>query len=154
MATYTVPQVPGSKRTSPRPYTHAVIGRRDLARERAHVTSTTFVELDRKNYDHHRHIVAVGVGGVWSRSRSGHGYVVTREMFDTATAAVSGCDTPEKYVAKLADFRLTSINRAGKGPAGQLEVLSWSMSAASAEKAAARHRRWFIDVRVVPCVAR
>lgn len=150
MTTYTVPQVPGSRRTSPRPYTHAIIGRRDLARERANVASQAFRDQDFKNYDHHRRVVAAGIGGIWLPER---GYIVDRQMFERSRAEISGCDTPEQFHAKLLDFRLTSINRAGTGPAGPLVVISWSMSLRNAEKAAEMHRRnWFVDVSVVPCI--
>lgn len=151
MTIYTVPEVPGSKRTSHRPYTHAVIGRRNLALDRLVAHDPAVAAQDAVNYRYHRSIVDMGIGEIWDERR---GYRVDREMLERSRSALSGIETVNQWVAKHLAIRIASINRAGTGPAGDLEVLSWSMSAANAEKAATGWRRRHVDVRVVPCVAR
>ena len=58
--TYTCPAVPGSKRTSHRPYTHAVVGRYNCAQARINVANKAWTDQDAKNYGYAKREAAAG----------------------------------------------------------------------------------------------
>lgn len=147
--TYTVPEVPGSSRTSHRPYTHAVVGRRNLARERQQAADPA-THNDLNNWQFYQKVLRVGLGGVWSER---HGYTVDQSMLDNAKRATEGCETVNDYVAKQIEWRLARINEVGTGPAGELQVLQWSMGVENARKGiTATRREWYVNLAVVACV--
>jgi len=122
---YTVPQVPGSSRKSDRPYTHAIIGRRNVAAALKVCGSTVWLKCHGTTFDY---------------------------LARTAPAKVAGV-TREAFIAQcVADARADLVRRHGPGDAGEFEVLQWSMSA---KNAAAKLSFWsdhYVDVRVVECV--
>jgi hypothetical protein len=155
MPTYTVPEVPGSKRTSDRPYTHALVGRVDVAAARRAAVSAGWDESDRTNYAFYRKLHDVGVGGVWSHTR-GYEHKVDQRDYDGAKKIIDAHPTLDGYLLARREDRLNQLNEkyGATSQAGPLVVLQWSMSAANAAKAEGtwRSQRGYIAVRVVECV--
>jgi hypothetical protein len=139
---YTVLEVPGSSRTSARPYTHAVVAQYDNPAEAAH-RDAELVYHQRKfwprNYKHYQTWNIVNPSPYSDRD----GYDEILAAFPTVEAYVA--DQTRKYNDKTAEIRARGI--------GELTVLTWSMSAANAEKGARSNQfRNYINKRVVACV--
>lgn len=132
--TFTVIEAPGSKRTSPRNYTHAVIGQFNHAKRIAEVD--VIYDQDLTNFDYYAKraqmkagdlIHVTGCATPWS-------YPINQEEIDKAKAQVAKYGNRDNYAAMLrADrVKIAKDYEAEVGDAWQ--VLRWSMSYANACK--------------------
>lgn len=150
---YTVPQVPGSTRTSERPYTHAVVGARNLVLARAQVPEyAEYMAGD--TFDTRTRQVQTGAGNSYlykSQAGSGRPFMVkvSQEDFDKAVAFLAEHPDRAAYLAQDIAKRLALIGTADEGP---LMVLQWSMSHKNALAKVGEHSKYHSSVRVVECV--
>lgn len=133
-----------SKRTSDREYTHAVIGRRNLAGERARVDAEAR-PLFRKGWEGAARKVEVGVGGEWMPASRGRQFIVTLHDFKEAQALLAKHPTPESYV----DACVTAQYGDLQGDAAEEEVLQWSTSERAAHESLGRYLARYKGVQVV-----
>ena len=156
--TYTVPEVPGSKRASLRPYTHAIIGRRDGRCTAAGIEAKMAVEepknrkWDAKHWDDCKRGSEAVVGQLY---RNANGFMV--EARDAIIKIDAGfiAENPDRaaFIEKKAAERAAYLAKLKASMPGELEVLQWSMSLANAMKAVGSKQSHHSDVRVVACVA-
>lgn len=147
--TFTVIEVPGSKRTSPRNYTHAVIGQFNHAR---HLTQVDVINAtDLENFDYSERIAKMQVGDLihvtgcptpWS-------YAVDQEAIDRAKGAIAGYNTRDEFAAAMRASRVAAAKADEAKNAGKWQVLRWSMSYANACKG---HNEfpYMMNLKVVP----
>ncbi|KWN83016.1 hypothetical protein [Burkholderia stagnalis] len=133
-------------RTSSRAYTHVVVGRRNLAKERADWTSpATRLRL----YEAYVYLSRCASTTVGEKFRDGR-FVVTQAMYDESVKTVDKYPTVDTYVAAMIAEGIERINaQEGDGEAGKERVLRWSRSVAAAQRGANAAREWHVDVRVV-----
>ncbi|TAL72860.1 MAG: hypothetical protein EPN79_02125 [Burkholderiaceae bacterium] len=155
--TYTVRGAEGT-RTSARPYTHAVIGRRSGpkvadAMQTRHDAEWPFEEKRARNrYSVYVRNAKSSVGGL----RINHsGYVTQCKDYEIELAkeAVERAPSADAYVAEKKLEALSAIERMRAEGIGDLLVLSWHHSRELAENALRQIEWAHTDVRVVPCVA-
>ncbi len=155
--TYTVPEVPGSKRTSARPYTFAVIGYSDVTRSVARLRARNEAERTKtlrylkQNWESWNRQANAAPGTTYVNH---NGYLVTAKepYIDIAKGFIERNPSLEAYIANTdaeSEANLASIAAKGDGP---LEVLRWSSSKANAEKGLYEFQDWYSDLRVVPCI--
>src|ERR1700676_2958198 len=84
-------------RTSDRPYTHVVVGRRDFNKERAAVVAqrASMAKRDRANYRYWGTCAATPVGDTYA----GETFLVSQEMHDQGLSIVAEYPTMKHYVA-------------------------------------------------------
>lgn len=138
MTTFTVTQVPGSKRTSHRNYTHAIIGCRD-----GKVLAASTLAERRKNdqsrwnskhwYDEKR--AADATVGQPYKNHNGFSVIAQEYNVRFGKEFIAKYPTVESYLAKLKQDFDDMIAKLQAEPLGTLEVLQWSMSADNARKA-------------------
>lgn len=155
--TYTVPAVPGSSRTSERPYTHAIVGRDSPALQAAHraadfkANAAKYARWDAKLWHDNKRLAQCPSGGMYLNS---NGYLTTPSdaVIKIGTDFIASFPTPEGYLAYLKAQREADVARGTAAPDGELAVLQWSMSYANAWKAHGTWCKTHVDVRVVECV--
>lgn len=141
-------------RSSPRPYTHAVIGRADEAarrREIASYTETGSEEWKAHAGDHRWHVyVGAQTPGVvvtppgWRFSKA----FTEAEVEEAKRLADGGMAA---YMARRQAAALERLEDAVAKGAYRMCALGWSMSEANAHKMAQQKRgEGYLDVRVVP----
>ena len=154
--TFTVPDVPGSKRTSYRTYTHAVIGRRD-GRCSAVVYAADLAtnepkarKWDAKHWDDCQRAAKATVG---QRYRNHNGYMVEARDYEVRSGMefILAHSDREAYVEAQAAQRQAYLARLKASTPGELQVLQWSMSWKNAMKSVASHQKHHSEVRVVEC---
>lgn len=153
---FSVPEVPGSKRVSARPYSHAVIGRysglvgAELAEAAWEKDKAATLARAAKDWAFY----AADAKRVEGEVRPNYnGYPMPVRDYDIRIAKERLEKTPsaEAYIAaRVADHEAYVARLRAVGVA-ELAVLRWSMSLANAIKAAASFPSC-IEVRVVPCV--
>lgn len=154
---FTVLEVPGSKRASARPYTHAIIGRRDgrcsaVAMEADLAENELkYVRWDAKNWDDWKRAADASVGQLY---RNHNGFMVEAKDCTVRIGAEFIVANPDReaYVAGEAAKRQATLNELRASEPGELTVLQWSMSIQNALKAVGAYRTHHSDVRVVECV--
>ncbi|MGW8422795.1 hypothetical protein [Comamonas sp. HJ-2] len=151
--TYTVPEVPGSKRSSARAYTHAIVGCVNAEQRRLDAKSEEARKNHAKHWSYHAEGAQMKEGDlIHVQSYKPWSYPVTQERVDQHVAFMKENPTQDAYVQKSVDAQLKRINDAyGEGPAGPLDVLQWSQSAANAQKGLSSWKG-LLGVRVVECV--
>lgn len=155
--TYTVPEVPGSKRTSPRPYTHAIIGRSSsqlsAIRYEADLKANgaKYARWDTKNWHDNKRLAECPSGGTY---RNHNNYVTTAsdELIKIGADFIAKYPTVESYLAHQKAEGEARVAKMKAVPDGELVVLQWSMSHANASKARSAYCKHHVDVRVVECV--
>lgn len=155
--TFTVLEVPGSKRASARPYSHAIIGRRDgrcsavaMAADLAE-NESKYVRWDAKNWDDWKRAAEATVGQLY---RNHNGFMVEAKDYTVRTGSEFIASNPDReaYMAGEAAKRQSTLDNLRVAEPGELAVLQWSMSMQNALKAAGTYRTHHSDVRVVECV--
>lgn len=155
--TYTVPEVPGSKRGSERPYTHAIIGRRDGRCTAAAMEATRAVEepknrkWDAKHWDDCQR-GSVAVAGQLYRNHNGYMVEARQAIIEIDAEFMAANPDRAAYIEKMAAERAAYLAKLKASTAGPLEVLQWSMSLSNAMKAVGAKCAHHSDVRVVACV--
>lgn len=155
--TYTVPQVPGSRRTSERPYTHAVIGRADSrmsaisCAEDLAKNEGKYRKWDAKDWDDRKRESEATAGQLY---RNRNGFMVEAKAWLIESGAEFIGKNPDRaaYVAACAAHRQQRLEKLKAGTAGELGVLQWSMSEANARKSLTTWSHHHSDLHVVPCV--
>lgn len=155
--TYTVPEVPGSKRSSERPYTHAIIGRRDGRCSAVAMEATRAVEepknrkWDAKRWDDCQR-GSVAVAGQLYRNHNGCMVEARESIIEIDVGFMAENPDRAAYIEKMAAERAAYLAKLKDSTPGPLEVLQWSMSLNNAMKATGTMRRHHSEVRVVACV--
>lgn len=133
-------------RTSSRAYTHVVVGRRDLVKQRAEWTSEPARMRIFEAYVYLSRCASTTVGETFRDGR----VLVTQEMHDESVKIIRAYPTVDEYVAAMIAEGIERINaQEGDGEAGKERVLRWSRSVAAAQRGASAAREWHVDVRVV-----
>ncbi|WP_175771836.1 hypothetical protein [Burkholderia ambifaria] len=133
-------------RTSSRAYTHVVVGRRDLVKERAEWTSEPSRLRIFEAYVYLSRCASTTVGETFRDGR----VFVTQEMHDESVKIIRAYPTADEYVAAMIAEGIERINaQEGDGDVGMERVLKWSRSASAAQRGANDARKWHVDVRVV-----
>lgn len=153
---FTVPQVPGSSRSSKRAYTHAVICQFDAERYAADLPNRlSAIETNRTLADdlrYHTKVRAVGVGGVWSEL----GSKVDQRQFDSAIKVLAERgDTLDLRIVNAKNTEKARTARSLAQDQGNYSVLQWSQSAANAQKSIGSWDKpgaYLKNVHVVPVV--
>lgn len=147
MATYTVTQVPGSKRKSPRNYTHAIIGKVDYAKmlaTRPQWAATRAAEM----YDYYIKLVGKKVGEL---TQGTSGMYITDKMLETAQM-VAEYPNAQAYAAYVLKTTQEEVEKLRKEKGHLYEVLQWSQSLNNATKSIGTHAKHYLDVHVVETV--
>jgi len=155
--TYTVPEVPGSKRTSERPYTHAVIGRRDGRCSAIGIEATLATEepknrrWDGKSWDDSKREAEATAGQLY---RNHNGYMVEASQFlvDLGTKFIAENPDRTAFIEKKAAERAAYLAKLKASEPGPLVVLQWSMSIKNAYRAIGTMSNHHSAVRVVECL--
>lgn len=155
--TYTVPEVPGSKRASARSYTHAIIGRRDgrcsaVAYEAdLKANESKHHKWDAKHWDDRQRESVAVVGQLY---RNHNGYMVEARDYNVRLGSEFIAKNPDRaaYIEAKSAERLAHLAMLKASTPGELEVLQWSMSLANAMKSVSSKQAHHSDVRVVACV--
>lgn len=156
--TYTVPEIPGSYRTSERPYSHAVIGRRSgklsAITTEAHykATATQSKRWDTKSWNDWKRASEATVGQLY---RNHNNVMVVARDYEVEIGQKFMAENPtlEGYLEKLAAAHAKHVAALKASPDGELCVLQWSMSHKNAFKALGTFAKHYIDLRVVECTA-
>ena len=160
--TFTVPQVPGSKRSSKtRDYTHAVIAKFDSDRYAAELdkrlAEIRTSKINRSDFDYYTLCANAVVGETVYSTR---GYTVKQEQADEARVVLARKgQTFEAYVKFLCDEEVEQTADVLRRKTGQWSVQTWSMSEVNARRAAAtlsseiaKGYGYLTDIQVVPVV--
>lgn len=155
--TYTVPEVPESKRVSARPYTHAIIGCRDpkvvVATMQANYTAKReqYRRWETKHWNDEKRAAEAVVG---QKYLNHNGYMVEAKDYvvDAGKSFMSKYPTLESYLADLDRKHEESIQSELAQPKSPLSVLRWSQSHDNAKKALGEFEPYYSGLRVVPCV--
>lgn len=152
--TYTVTEVPGSKRASARTYTHAIVGRVNAAARRTIANSDEVRAQHLKNWNWHATEGKMKEGDLIHYTNTDKPWSVpmTKERLDEHLAFLAKHPDGAEFVQFCVDEQVRLINKCyGEGAEGPLEVLQWSQSATNAQKSLSswKHR---LGVRIVECV--
>jgi hypothetical protein len=155
--TYTVLEVTGSRRTSERPYTHAVIGYYDQARMVAHQRAENAanraknIRWETKSWNDWKRVAAVKAGDMYV-NHNGYRVAASQGTIDIATGFMAKHPTLEGYLAHLdAEFN-AHMEEALAKENGSMVVLRWSSSAKNAAKGMSEFDNRYSGLRVVECV--
>lgn len=153
---FTVPEVPGSKRSSERPYSHAVIGRYsgEVAAANAEAdmkaNGKKYRSWDVKSWNNSAEAVKAKPGELY-RNHNGFMVPMSESMLAIELKFMEKYPSLEAYLeSKQAEHKgyVESLRAQGLGP---LVVLRWSMSLANAMKSWSEFPS-YIELRAVPCV--
>lgn len=134
-------------RSSDRPYTHVIVGRFDLVRDRAAVLSNLRAG---ESWDYYSSQAKLEVGQCMPGSR----YPLDQRTVDQARAFAAENPDREAYIEKSRQACLATIEkRHGTGDKSPEYVLQWSMSAANAARGMQAKAQHFVDVMVKPITA-
>lgn len=137
--TWTVPGVEKAKRRSPRIYTHAIVGRADLAAARARIEERAAGagSLPRVNYAYYRRILEAGIGGTIDLGGRGRTVlaVVDSDDHTRASQELADCATAGDYAAKVLRRELDLLARQHPTGEAPLRALQWSQSYRAASRA-------------------
>lgn len=146
--TFTVAEVPGAQRKSPRNYTHAILGRYNWTAQILRDDKDS--PQDRDNYRFYASVVRVGIGGQWDPERPWS--KVDEDLYNRAVVSIGG-RTEDEYAAHCRKYRVDYATRKRDEEGTKLGVLQWSQSLVNANKGA---RTWvnngYLDVRVVETI--
>lgn len=148
MATFTVKEVEGSKRTSDREYTHAIIGRYDFDREFDRIA---FTQGDESNYWFGFDRCNKKAGDYVAYRSIGGGHIVTQQDIDRATKDIAG-RTLEQYKDDTLRYRREQCLYRQEIQGDLYTVLRWSQSKQNAIKGLAEFEKFWKDLRVVEVV--
>jgi hypothetical protein len=147
---YTVPSVPGSKRTSARPYTHAIVGQHNKIESRARVDNADYRKMLLKNWQYNFDTAQKKPGDlIHVQSYQPWSYALSEETHAACVAFIENNPNGPAFVEQEVAARLAAI---GSEDAGDVEVLQWSMSQANAMKGTGKFQLSYVNVHVVQCV--
>ena len=155
--TYTVPAVPGSKRTSHRPYTHAVVGRRDgrcsaiIYAADLDANERRYRTWDGKHWDDWKRASEATAGQLY-RNHNGFMVEAQQSVIDIGARFIGENPDRAAYIEAKAAERQECLRQMQGSQPGELAVLQWSMSHQNAMRSLTTHMRHHSDVRVVECV--
>jgi len=129
-------------RSSDRVYTHIVVGRDNLAAERAQAQNADSVKYLRNAYAYRKNCASVEVGAMYP----GEKFPVDAEMHALATACLAQYPTVDDYVK---DKTAEQLARIGEADAGPQRVLQWSMSHRAAINSLGKWEKWHVDLQVI-----
>src|SRR6187402_48838 len=130
--TFTVKEVPGSKRQSDHIYTHAIIGEYDFDLalsiiEKHKVENERFYKKDFAYYE----LCGNGIVGVTVYSKSS-GYKIDQMQKDKGLAIIEKYGNADNYANYKYKSQIDSLNLTRSKREGELVVLQWSRSAENA----------------------
>lgn len=135
--TFKVKEAPEAKRTSPRNYTHAVIGQFDYDAQLIRVDK--ILDLDKKNFEYDLKISSMVAGQKELVTGCVTPWYMTidQDMINRAQKHIinSGCTTSDQYAEKLRQDRVARCIADKKANDGKWAVLQWSQSFYNASKA-------------------
>jgi hypothetical protein len=154
---FTVPEVPGSGRSSERPYSHAIVGRYNphLVAAKARATHAKNAaqsrRWDAKNWNDWKRSSEATVGQLY---RNHNGFMVEAKDYEVRIGKefMAKYPTLESYLAHLESEHQGRLAALDAGQIGELQVLQWSMSHKNAVKAAGSFADTYSDLRVVEVV--
>ena len=156
--TYTIPQVPGTRRVSPLTYTHAIIGRSDGALAASHMRDTRAVNQaridawDRKVWEADKRLSDAELGQPF-RAINGYKVQPTQKGIDAARVFIAKHPTSDDYLrSEAAQHELDVKAAEARGTDPVLQVLQWNQSFENATKAMPGFQRLHSDVQVVATV--
>ncbi len=146
---FTVPQVPGSKRTSPRNYTHAVIGH--FNHDKRIKQAAVLCKTDISNHNYSLMQSKMNAGDIY-RSTYADGspcqWPMQKETIDRAKEYINKYPTVEAMVAG----RVKGYEDEKALYGGKFIVLRWSQSFKNASKGLSEFTEYYLDVQVVETV--
>lgn len=154
---FEVREVPGSRRSSDRDYSHAVIGRYDhsvaaAAEEAGWVAGRKKnVAWERKNWEY-RAADAKRVVGEIRKNHSGFMMPVRDYEIEISAKFISENPSLDGYIARLESEFAARIAAMKAKPIDEFGVLRWSMSYKNAFNALGSFAAGFVDLKVVEVV--
>lgn len=132
-------------RTSPRAYTHVVVGRRDYVKERAHLEANraTIEKQERRNWEFYRQCAQTPVG---EKRETKDIYPNDERNVEMGQKVLDRAPTADAFVAEYMARQEANIPAGDFGPE---IVLQWSQSARAALAAVSKWSQWHTQVRVV-----
>lgn len=147
MATYTVTQVPGSSRKSPRNYTHAIIGKVNYA-AMLETRPKWAAKHAGEMYDYYIKLTGKKVGELTNGTS---GMYITEKMLAVA-AKVAEYPNAQAYADYVFKTECEQVEKWRTEKGHLYEVLQWSQSLNNAMKAVGTHAKHYLDVHVVETV--
>lgn len=153
---YTVLEVPGSKRSSQRPYTHAIVGRSfptllAIHSEREHkANARKRIAWERKHWADEKRLSECPSGGTYI-NHNNFRTTASDALIQIGKDFIAKYPTPESYIDHLEREFQDYIAKLKAMPVGELSVLQWSMSHSNAFKGQSKWVKSHADVRVVEC---
>lgn len=146
---HTLPDGTKATRSSKgRVYTHVIIGRKNLVRERAAAEAMRAQHIN--NFAFYQQYASTPVGESWN----GKSWCIIKPIDAPKQAQYAAIVAEHGTAENYADAMVRqSLERIGSDDAGTWSVLQWSMSAANAAKGMNKFRDWFVDVQVQPVAA-
>lgn len=135
-------------RTTAREYSHVVIARRNLVKERE--VAGRICPVDIRNFSFYLKLVQVGVGGTYRHDNGLMSSPISQRDYDNAKAMVEGCADGQQFAEKCRDKRLADHDALhGNAEAGKWFVEGWCGRADLAAKLAASTiaKGWLRDVQ-------
>jgi hypothetical protein len=153
--TFTVAEVPGSKRTSDANYTHAIIGQADpaltVALWRANRNAAREIRENTKDWKLAKLTSSLKEGDLYINHNNCR-VPVRQYTIDSSVQFITENPTLEGYLAaREKHFEDECASTLAK-PVGPVVVLRWSRSAVNAAKAVAEFSQHYSNLRVVPVV--
>lgn len=145
---FTVAEVPGSKRTSPRNYTHAVIGIYNWNQRLANDDKD--MEHDATEWDYMSKVVGLGIGGTYKSGTGTMVLTVDEKQYNRYFPIVNEFPTRELYRAHCRANRVAFVKTKMAQPE-VVEVLRWSQSYVNACKGHGEFSS-YKSLRVVPTI--
>lgn len=152
--TYTCPEVPGAKRTSDRPYSHAIVGRYSPAlaaiQAEAYRAANKHQQnrWDIKHWNDEKRLSECPSGGTYV-NHNNHRTTASDDLIKIGTNFIAQFPTVEVYLESLEAAHREWIAKLRAGKDGEIALLQWSMSFANAHKAQGTWCKNHSDVRVV-----
>lgn len=145
---FTVSEVPGSSRKSPREYTHAVIGVYDWA-ARLRRDDVDY-KTDGENWQYYSNWASVKPGENYRFEN--YNFPFDQKSYDKAIEIVAKYPTKQSYITGMRENRVAdTTTRMNAEGANNYVVLRWSQSLANAHKGHGEFSL-YINLKVVPTV--
>jgi hypothetical protein len=155
--TFTVPEVPGSKRISGKPYSHAIIGRYDASmdvgklRDVKMTDNSMALERETRYWNSQKRAAEAAVGEL-CMNHANELTVADEWLVSSAQKWTQKYPTLDSYLAHLNQKREDIFAAELDLPRGELSVLRWSFSHENAERSIKAFSKRYRDIRVVRCV--
>ncbi|GEM_PF-3949040 len=147
---FTCKEVPGAKRTSPKMYTHAIIGEWDYLKSIRMTQSPDSIKRLGSDWDYYNKCANASVVDIqfqWTKSHCCY----DQETIDKGNEFIAKNPYRVAYIEETINKHVDEYEKAAKNI--KRSVLGWSQSAVNAEKAAGGFRsRGYVNVSVVPAI--